>query len=700
MLMIGSMAFITGLAALIAFQIPPEYTATARLMIHPVKPEAALARFDGSASSLLRNNRSTLYGEIEVMKSDRMIEKTMARRGLADDQEFNPSLRSGMFTALSSLEPIQWLLDALGPANDTVVSDAQQDQHINAEILDNVRERLIVRPPGLSNVVRVEFTSKKARKSAEIVNSFTEIYIADRMERRFDANVKAREWLDNRLSSLRETMIQSERTVADFQATHRLSAGGRTAVADQQFSEANRQLMRGKAELAERSVRFKQVLRILRSPEGINSIKEVRNSPVIQRLREQESAVIRRAAELETRFGERHPKMINVRAELANLRSRIKEEQSRIIDELKNEVRVAEARVAALQLELDDLDNERTSVNRDKVKLHQLQREAAANRNLYEAFLARFKQTKQRESLHDSSVEVISPARAPLAPTTPKKGMIISFGLLISIALGAALVVLLERLDNGFHTMSQIERLLNAVPLGMVPRPTQWRGKSLSELIFQDAGAPYVEAVRSLRTSISLSNFDRPPKVILIASALPGEGKTSLSVSIARLAAISALEGRVMLIDCDLRRPSVARELGLKADKGLIHLFSGQAKLEDIVLTDEESGLHVIPAVTGTPNPPELLNSSHMRGLIDALSQNYDTIILDSPALAAVSDTRVLARLADATVFVVEWETTPRPVALESFRTLKASGACIAGVIMQKVNVRKSARYAYYDEAA
>ncbi len=278
--------------------------------------------------------------------------------------------------------------------------------------------------------------------------------------------------------------------------------------------------------------------------------------------------------------------------------------------------------------------------------------------------------------------------------------MIVSFGFLISIGLGAALVILLERLDNGFHTMSQIERLLNAVPLGLIPRPTHWRGKSLSELIFQDAGAPYVEAVRSLRTSISLSNFERPPKVILIASALPGEGKTSLAVSISRLAAISALEGRVMLIDCDLRRPSVARELGLKADKGLIHLFSGQAKLEDIVLTDRESGLHVIPAVTGTPNPPELLNSSHMRGLIDALSQNYDTIILDSPALAAVSDTRVLARLADATVFVVEWETTPRPVALDSFRSLKNSGARIAGVIMQKVNVRKSARYGYYDEAA
>ena len=222
-LMIGSMAFITGIAALIAFQIPPEYSANARLMIHPVKPEAVRARFDGTASSLLGNNRSTLYGEIEVMKSDRLIEKTMTRLGLGGDPEFNPSLRSGMFAALSTLAPVQWLTDALGPANDLADNDPQRDQQIHSEIIDNVRERLRVRPPELSNVVRVEFGSKDARKSAKIVNAFTEISIFDRLERRFEANTKSREWLDNRLSGLRKTIIQSEREAADIQAARKLS---------------------------------------------------------------------------------------------------------------------------------------------------------------------------------------------------------------------------------------------------------------------------------------------------------------------------------------------------------------------------------------------------------------------------------------------------------------------------------------------
>jgi capsular exopolysaccharide synthesis family protein len=166
-------------------------------------------------------------------------------------------------------------------------------------------------------------------------------------------------------------------------------------------------------------------------------------------------------------------------------------------------------------------------------------------------------------------------------------------------------------------------------------------------------------------------------------------------VSIARLAAVSALEGRVMLIDGDLRRPAVAPEMGLKAEKGLIHYFSGQAPLEDIIVEDPLTGVHAILAAPGTPNPPELLNSTHMRALLDKLSRSYDTIVIDSPALSEVSDALVLAHLADATVYVVQWESTPRHIAIESYKHLLAASARIAGVVLQKVNVRRSSAYAY-----
>jgi capsular exopolysaccharide synthesis family protein len=197
-----------------------------------------------------------------------------------------------------------------------------------------------------------------------------------------------------------------------------------------------------------------------------------------------------------------------------------------------------------------------------------------------------------------------------------------------------------------------------------------------------------------------VSNVDHRPKVVLIASALPGEGKSSLAVALARQSALAALNGKVMLIDCDLRRPTVSGLLGLRAEAGITELFSGEASFNEVIRTDPKTGLHVLPAVPGTPNPPELLNSQHMRSLLDKLSQSYDLIVLDSPALESVSDARVLAHLADATIFVVQAETTPRQKAIAALRQLAHAHAHMAGVVLSRVNLRRQQKYEHRDAGA
>ena len=695
-----AVALLTAVSIIIALQIPPRYTAVTRLMLNPLDPIEAAGGSDPRTQGGLGAMRAKIYGEIEVLRSERLIKRTALELGLVNDPEFNAQLRSRFLAPVMEFGPIAWLLDRLNPpAQD--LSAAEQRTRELSQVIDQFRRRLTVRPPGLSNVIAVEFESRDPRKASHIANIFAQTFIADRLERKFQVNIQARDWLDNRLAELRDAMIASERTAAEFQAVHKLSDTGGTALVERQIAEVSRQLMQAKAEHAERSVRLNQVVKVARLPDGIDSVKEIRNSRGVQRMRDQEATLVLRAAELETRFGERHPKMINLRAEIANLRSRIEVEKSRIVEELKNEVRVAKARVAALDVELNRLEGSRAGVNRNKVQLRQLLREATANRKLYEAFLTRFKATQHVETLQSSGIEIVSPSKVPLTPSYPLKPLIVGFGFLVSVALGSFLILLLERLDSGFRTSTQVERVMQSPVLGIIPRPNgrHRNGHEITELITQakKGSAPYVEAIRSLRTSLLVSNLDRPPKIVLVASALSGEGKTSLSVSIARLAALSALEGRVILIDCDLRKPAVAEALGIRADKGLIHLFSGQSKLDDIVTIDPKTGLHVIPAAPGTPNPPELLNSTHMRLLLEGLAQHYDTIILDSPALSEVSDARVLARLADATVFVVQRESTPRQTALESFKLLRSAGARIAGVVMQKVNVRKTSSYGYLD---
>lgn len=703
MLLFGTMMLVTGLAAFTAFQITPRYTAATRMMVHPEKQMAGLSALGGlgalGGQGLLQGARSQIYGEIEVLRSHRLIKKAVLQLGLTRDPEFNKALQSGVFAALSELGPFAWFLELFGPSEETPAADAPVESQELRHVVDLFATRLIVRPPGISNVINLAFDSENPKKAAKIVNVFARLYIDDQMDRKFQTNVQAQKWLDDRLIELRKTMVASEQGVAKFLARHKLSISGRSPLADQQFSQLNRQMMQANTTHQEKQVRLEQVLTQMQIPGGLQSAKEVRNSNVVLRLRDQESVLVRRAAEYETRFGERHPRMINVRAEIGNVRGRIEEEEKRIVNELRNEVNYAGTRVKNLKAEIAKLEVSRSSLNENQVKLHQMQREAAANRKLYEVFLARLKQTEQQENLRNNKVEIISPALVPLTATFPRKGLIISFGFMASIAIGAFIILLLERLDNGFRTKSQVERLMNTVVLGSIPKPTgeHKRVNSISELVAKDTSSPYVEAIRSLRTSLMVSNIDRPPKVLLIASAMAAEGKTSVAVSLARLAAISALEGRVMLIDGDLRRPAVAPEMGLKAEKGLIHYFSGQAPLEDIIVEDPLTGAHTILALPGTPNPPELLNSTHMRALLDKLSRSYDTIVIDSPALTEVSDALVLAHLADATVFVVQWESTPRHIAIESYRHLLAASAKIAGVVLQKVNARKSSAYAYED---
>jgi capsular exopolysaccharide synthesis family protein len=700
--LIGAVLVLTAFSALIAFQVTPRYTANTRLMIAAF-PSASEGGATALSQALGGNLRSHIYGEIEVMQSDRLIGATVDELGLMDQPEFNPNLRSGLLDRVTDREPVRTLLGYLPSIRKDKLTETERRNRERQEVADSFRKRLEVRPPGVSNVVVVNFESEDPKRAASIVNTFVEIYIADHLERQFHVQEMTRNWLDKRIVQLRQSVIDSERAVAEFLASRRLLETGRSAVLDRQFADVSQQLTEAKAAFAERQTRLEQVYRLRGSSQGLGAVKEIRESPLIQRLREQEVTLIRQAAELSTRFGERHPRMINLRAEVSDIRKRVRDEEVRVVQELENEVRVASARVSALNRELDKLDQKRVDSGRDKIQLRQLQREADANQRLYETYLARLKQSANDAMLLGrSNVEVISPAQMPLKASYPRKGLVVGFGFLISIGVGVFLVLLVERLDNGFRSAHQLEHLTSLPVLGVVPRLARAErdGRAAADVVVSDPSSTYTEAIRSLRTSLMVSNVDHRPKVVLIASALPGEGKSSLAVALARQSALAALNGKVMLIDCDLRRPTVSGLLGLRAEAGITELFSGEASFNEVIRTDPKTGLHVLPAVPGTPNPPELLNSQHMRSLLDKLSQSYDLIVLDSPALESVSDARVLAHLADATIFVVQAETTPRQKAIAALRQLAHAHAHMAGVVLSRVNLRRQQKYEHRDAGA
>ena len=693
-LLLSTVFLVTLFSVLIAYQITPRFEATVRIMAGGEQAQSV-----GALSQVLigeNSVRSDIYGELEIMQSDRLLETAVEQLGLANDPEFNRSLLDRWADNLASFaifRPISNLIRS--PIQET--SEKRDPDSRNPHIAtDMLRASLDIEPPRISNVVAVTARSVDPQKAAHIANTFVDIYIADNVDRRVRASAETRAWLDNRISALRKSVVNSERAVAEFLTSRRLVASGRNAVTERQFAAVSTQLMAAKASHAEKKARLSQVYKLRDSEQGVAAAKEVRVSPLIQRLQDHEVALQRRVAELEPNFGERHPKMVNLRAELSAARQRIREEQVRIVQELENEVRVATAKVDVLTKELEKLDSERLAGGQDIVRLRQLQREAEANQRLYETYLIRLKQTgSSGEGVKENLIQIVSSARAPVSPSYPRKGMIIGIGFVASLGFGIFLIFLFERLDNGFRSAEQIELMTGMPVLGAVPNlaSAEKNGRAPAEAILAAPGSPYGEAIRSLRTGLTVSNVDHPPKIVLIASALPGEGKTSLSVSLARQSAISSVKGNVILIDCDLRHPAVSAVMGLRAEIGLTELFAGEAGLDEVLKIDPKSGLHVLPSTPGTPNPPELLNSQHMRDLLVQLSDSYDLVIIDSPPVDSVSDARILAHMVDATIFVVQCATTPRQKVIGSLKQLSSAGAKIAGLVIHKTKATKEDHY-------
>lgn len=698
LLLLGTVILVTLFSVLAAYQITPKYSSTVRLMIGGNKAQSA-----GALSQVLTGrdgSRAQMYGELEIMQSDRLLDKAVTRLNLLDDPEFNRSLLSRWRDRLSEISILGPIVEFFTTPADMGNADEASDATRKQVAIDTLRANLEVQPPSLSNVIAITVRSIDPRKAASFANTFVDLYIADNVDRRVRASAETRAWLDNRIGELRSSVLDSERSVAEFLTSKRLIENGRNAVVERQFAALSAQLTTAKANYAEKQTRMAQVYRLRNSEQGIGAAKEVRISPLIQRLEDQEASLQRRLAELEPNFGERHPKMVNLRAELSAARQRIEEEQGRIVQELENEVRVSRARVSAVEEELKKLDTKRIASGQDMVRLRQLKREAEANQRLYETYLVRLKQSDtHRDVLSDNAIQIVSSARAPVLPSHPRKSLIIGLGFVSSLALGLFLIFLSERLDNGFSGIDQLENLTGMPVLGPVPRlpAAEKNGRAPAEIILASPDSAYGEAIRSIRTGLTVSNVDLAPKVVMIASALPGEGKTSLAVSLARQSAISSVRGNVVLVDCDLRRPSVSSVLGLRAEVGLTELFAGEASLEEVLKIDPKSGLHVIPSTAGTPNPPELLNSQHMRDLLAHLSSSYDLVIIDSPALNAVADARVLAHLVDATVFVVQSQVTSRKQVLSALKLLVSARARIAGLVLHRTADRHEEKYSYAD---
>ena len=712
---------VTGLVVLISELVTPRYTANSTVMIQPrptqvIDLEAVVGE--------LASDELSVETQIRVLTSRDLAEQVVQQLGLLSDPEFNPALedRFGRSAVLARwrqdvpalVGQIGGWLDQYWPTTKGIADEAQaaldeppstgvggDRPAMNQQevVVANFIEKLDVSRGGRSYAIAVDFTSTDPAKAARIANAVVRSYLETQLADKAATTTGATRWLTQRVEQLRERVLASERAVQEYRAANQLTDGSGMSLHEQQLVGLTARLIDIRAERGEKEARLRQVREVIRSGGGYEALAEVMSSPVILMLREQETALLRQKAQLSREYGERHPSMLQVEAERQDLALKIDLEERNIIQTLESEVRVVRSREEALEESLTAAKSQSLVMNRARIPLVELEREAAANRTIYETFLSRLAETREQQDLLRADARVISAAAVPTEPSFPKPRLMLVTGFIMSLTTGLLFAFLTEHLDGTLQAGRHLERRLGVGNLGLVPTVRRLkRDQRHHQYLLDKPLSEYAEAIRSVRKSLQLLNIDQPPKVVMVTSTIPGEGKTTLATSLAASAASSGFN--TILVDLDLRHPSVARELCQPVDRDLIDFMTGRATLDEVIYFDPTvEQLAYIPIKQLSRSPLNLLESARMASLVAQLRASYDYIILDTPPTLGITDARATARLADATLFVVRWRRTKAEAASRALELLLQSHVRVAGAVMTQVNLRKLAKLAYGDSA-
>jgi capsular exopolysaccharide synthesis family protein len=557
-------------------------------------------------------------------------------------------------------------------------------------------EQLRINQNTLSYVISINFTSTRPEKAAQIANAVAELYVSSQREEKLAATADAAAWLTDRVEQLRQAVLESDRAIEEYRNQHEIVSGQLGSLSEQELANLNFELVKARAERAEREVRLQRAREVRNRRGGYESLAEVMSSPVVIALRQQEAAVLQKQAQLSKEYGPLHPIMLEGAAEKENLAGKIDLEVGNIVANLENEVAVARSREQALIDALGEAKNRSEVTKRAEIELRQLERESEANRSLYESFLTRLKQLEEQLNLVRPDAKVVSLAAIPPSASFPKRKPMVLIGFTSSVVLGVLIALLRERLDTGFHTGRQLNEVLGVTSFGLVPAVRTGKPETRPHrYLLEKPLSAYADAIRSVQKSVELAHTDARSQVVLVTSTLPGEGKTTLALS---LAASAARSGRkTVVVDVDLRHPSVAREMGQPFGPGLVEFLTGEAMADQIIhAADFQSNLHFIPVKGLTTSPVDLLESREMASLLTALRTRYHYVFLDGPP-ALVTDARAAASLADTVLYAVRWNKTKAEVASHGLEALAGSRISVAGLVLTQVNLARQARYGYGD---
>lgn len=682
----------------------PQYTASTTLLLDNKRLRGVEDAYD-TLGPALDSGASFVESQVEVLKSDKVALYVVDKLGLLRNSDAERDAQPGV------LKRIYLELKArLLPGPKLKLPDTEESRRRQAA--DRLRGNLEAYRVPRTLLIQLSYTSTSPEMAANIVNTFADAYLVDQLDAKYDAAKRATAWLEERMAELKQQVLTTDLAVQRFKANNNLISSGGKLVNEQQLGEVNTQLVTARAETARAEARYERIKTILDGHLTDAVVTEAIGNSVIEQLRTKYVNAAQRQADLMQKLGPTHEAVINLRAEMKEYERLMFEELGRIAQVYRSELDIAKRREEALKENFKNLVGENASSNETLVALRELERESESYRTLYQSFLQRYQQVVQNQSFPITDARIIRSAQPPTGASRPQKARILALSLLFGIGMGVCFGVLREMSDSGFRMAEQVRDELGLEFLGLLPeieddgdRNTRMlrkkkRGEEVDPTALVIEGqAPimrhvvehplsgFAETLRSAKIAADLSLTDSDTKVIGICSVLSHEGKSTVSKNFASL--LAHLGAKTLLIDADLRNPSLTRGLGSPTGRNIVDAVLDGVPLRELVLREEDTSLSFLPAAIGRrlPHTSEILASPGMKSVLRQARDTYQYIVIDLPPLGAIVDARALSPQLDAVLLVVEWGKTARRLVRTTLDSEPQISSKCLGVIYNKVKL-------------
>jgi succinoglycan biosynthesis transport protein ExoP len=697
-------ALVTGLAIVVgAIYIaisPAMYAAQADMIIDT-------KRVTWTQAEMSSENRpvedASVESEIETTKSEKVSAAVIHRLHLDEDPEFvgaGNGLRRRIFS-----------LFKLTAGQEQVASSDE----LMRRVLGTLRGNLRVTRLGRSYIEQIEYTSLDREKAAKIANAFADAYIEDQLQAKFEATHRASIWLEQRIGELRQQASDAYKAVQDFKSENSIIIGVDGKLASEvELDQLGIALAKARADTSQARARLDRISRVLEQrsdKETLNIpdpiVTDALSNPVITRLRQQFLDDQNKESEWSARYGAEHQAARNLRAEMAGLQRAIWDEISRIAESYKSELQIAKSQEESIDRRMTDVFQNSATTRQSQVRLRELETAANTYRGIYETFLSRFTQSVQQQSFPSTEARVVTAASPPGLPSSPKISLTLALATICGFGLGVMSAFAREQMNRQIHTRAQLEKLLGTSCLAVLPafadkRPAFGKLRALHDSrVFRQLSevAPFsatAEALRYIKVAIDL--HPTGGKVIGIISALPGEGKTTVAAGFAAFVAKSG--ARTLLVDADLRNPSMTRTLGYANAPGLLNMVADKSDFDGLVITDSKFKFDFLPSSTQIKplNSSDILNSPAMKQMLRTAKSDYDYVLVDLPPVLPVVDVKAVAHLFDAFVLVVEWGSTSTDEILKAIGASPLLSERLLGAVLNKADEAVMRRFEGYSD--